>query len=261
MSYALITGGSKGIGKEIALQLAAKGYNILLVARSAEELKLVKTEIESKYKVKSEVFQADLSHTGSPKLIFEWCESNKYDINILINNAGYGLWGFVEDLSIETQLSMIQLNVNALAELTLRFIPLLKKAPKAYIMNVASTAAYQAVPSLAAYAATKSFVVLFTRGLRFELKKTSVSVTCLSPGATDTNFTNRAGMQAMQAVADKFNMQADIVAKIALNGMFARKAEIIPGFTNWISVMATYYLPKPIIEGIAANLYLKNLKR
>lgn len=261
MSYALITGGSKGIGKEIALLLAAKGYNLLLVARSADELKLVKTELEAKYRVKAEILQADLSHTGSPQQIFDWCESNKYDVSILINNAGYGLWGYVEDLSIETQLSMIQLNVNALAELTLRFIPVLKKASKAYIMNVASTAAYQAVPSLAAYAATKSFVVLFTRGLRFELKKTSVSVTCLSPGATDTNFTNRAGMQAMQAVADKFNMKADAVAKIAVNAMLRGKAEIIPGFTNWISVMATYYLPKSIIEGIAANLYIKHLKR
>jgi short-subunit dehydrogenase len=261
MSYALITGGSKGIGREMAFLLAAKGYNILLVARSSDELKLVKSELETKFKVKADIFQSDLSHPDSPKQIYDWCETNKFDINILINNAGYGLWGYVEDLSVEAQLSMIQLNVNALAELTLRFIPILKRTPKAYIMNVASTTAYQAVPTLAAYAATKSFVVLFTRGLRFELKNSSISVTCLSPGATDTNFTNRAGMQAMQAVADKFNMKADVVAKIAVKGMFNTEAEIIPGFVNWISVMATYYLPKSVIEAIAANLYVKHLKR
>lgn len=260
MSYALITGGSKGIGKEIGYLLAAKGYNLLLVARSETELLQTKLEIETKFSVKVDVLSVDLSILAAPKQVLDWCNNNKYDLSILINNAGYGIWGLFEKSTLVEQLNMIQLNVNSLVELTYLFLPILKNVPKAYIMNVASTAAYQAVPSLAAYAATKSFVVLFTRAIRFELKNTAVSVTCLSPGATATNFTNRAGMQAMQAVADKFNMNADIVAKIAVEGMFANKAEIIPGFVNWISTMGTYFLPKSIIEGIAANLYFKHLK-
>ena len=259
MSYALITGGSKGIGKEMAFQLASKGYNLLLVARSFDELNEAKSEIERVYAVKVDVLASDLYSKEAPKQIFDWCESKKYEVSILINNAGHGLWGFFENLALDAQQKMIQLNISALVELTYLFIPILKKSKKAYIMNVGSTAAYQAVPSLAAYAATKSFVVLFTRGIRFELKKSSISVTCLSPGATTTNFTNRAGMQAMQALADKFSMPADVVAKIAVNGMLNGKSEIIPGFVNWISTMATYFLPKSIIENIAANLYLKHL--
>jgi hypothetical protein len=261
MSYALITGGSKGIGKELAICLAKKGYNLILVSRSLDELNATKSELEKSFSVKVFVKNFDLSVSNSAEQVFNWCISENFDISILINNAGYGLWGFFEDLSLESQKNMLQLNVNTLLELTYRILPLLKKQSKSYILNVGSTAAYQAVPSLAAYAASKSFVVLFTRGLRFECRNTPISVTCLSPGATATNFTNRAGMQAMQAIADKFNMQADKVAEIAINGMFAGKAEIIPGFTNWISVMATYFLPKSIIEGIAANLYLKKLQR
>jgi short-subunit dehydrogenase len=120
---------------------------------------------------------------------------------------------------------------------------------------VASTASYQAVPTLATYAATKGFVVLFTRGLRMELKGTPISVTCLSPGATSTNFIDRAGMESMKEKAEKFSMKPEAVAKIAIDGMFKGKAEILPGFVNWISVQLTYFMPKAIPEKIAEGLY------
>jgi short-subunit dehydrogenase len=136
----------------------------------------------------------------------------------------------------------------------------LKQKKQAYILNIGSTAAYQAVPSMAAYSGSKSYVVLFTRALRYELKKTNVSVTCFSPGATASNFTQRAGMQAMQKIADKFNMDTQLVADLGIKAMFAKKAEYIPGILNKISVLATYWLPKSLIETFAANLYLKNLK-
>lgn len=262
MSYALITGGSKGIGKEIAKLLAAKGYNLLLVARSENELATAKTELEAAYKVSVDILSADLSLDGAAHKVKDWATEGGRQISILINNAGYGLWGMFEKQPMEFYHNMMKVNMQTLVDLSYLMLPVLKQNPKAYIMNVASTAAYQAVPSMALYAASKSFVLLFTRALRFEMKKThpGVSVTCLSPGATATNFTNRAGMQAMQAVADKFNMDAGAVAKIAVDGMFKGKAEIIPGFTNLFTVKMIDFMPKSLIESIAANLYLKHLK-
>jgi short-subunit dehydrogenase len=125
---------------------------------------------------------------------------------------------------------------------------------------VASTAAYQAVPTLNTYAATKAFVLLFTRGLRHELKGTSVSVSCLSPGATDTNFIQRAGLEAIKAKADKFSMRADEVAKIGITQMLKGKAEIIPGLVNAITSQLTQWVPKSLTERIAANIYKDALK-
>lgn len=258
--FALITGGSKGIGKEIALELAKRKYNLLLVARSESELASTAKEISERYEVNVFTFPCDLSEKGAARKLLEWVESNKYPIEILINNAGYGIWGYFEKLSLEEQMKMLQVNNAALVELTYLFVPILSNSNKSYILNVASTAAYQAVPALSLYAASKAFVLLFTRGLRHELKRKNISVSCLSPGATSTNFTNRAGMQAMEALAEKFSMKADAVAKIAVQGLFKGKAEIIPGFSNWFSVKAIDFLPKSLIENIAASLYTKHLK-
>jgi uncharacterized protein len=260
MIYALVTGGSKGIGKEMSYLLAKQGFGLLLVARSTEELEKVALDITEKYNVPTSFLAQDLSQVSSPQIIKNWIDENHFEVVILINNAGYGLWGMFEKIPIEFQKNMMQVNMNALVELTYLMLPLLKKQKKSYLMNISSTASYQAVPALAVYAATKSFVLLFTRALKFELKNTNISVTCYSPGATDTNFTNRAGMQAMQAVAAKFNMEAITVAEIGIKAMFAGKAEVIPGFVNILSALATNFLPKSIIEGIAANLYLKFLK-
>lgn len=261
--YALITGSSKGIGKDMALELAQKGYNLLLIARNEDELKTAKIEIQQKFKVDVDYMTEDLSDLAAPKKVLAWVESKKYDVSILINNAGYGLWGMFEKLTFEQQQNMMILNMNTLVELTYLFLPILKKQPQSYILNVASTAAYQSVPGLGVYAATKAFVVSFSRALTFELKKTNVSVTCLSPGTTTTNFTNRAGIKAsetLQATADKFSMPSEVVAKFGIDKLMAKKAEVIPGFTNIVTVWATNFLPKSIIESIAANLYIKNLK-
>lgn len=261
--YAIVTGGSKGIGKEMALELAKKGYDILLIARNESELNITKEELKSKFNINVSCLALDMSQPNAPKQIFDWVSNQNISVSVLVNNAGYGLWGYFDQISIENQQSMMLLNINALVETTYLFLPILKTNPKAYILNVASTASYQAVPGLSVYAATKAFVLSFSRALRYELKNTSVSVTCLCPGATTTNFTNRAGMSKsvdLQATADKFSMPADVVAKFGINALFANKNEVIPGFVNKIQVFATYFLPKIIIETIAANLYLKNIK-
>ncbi len=248
-SYAIVTGASKGIGREIAVLLANKGYKLVLVARSSPELKKLTEDLPKG----SLYFAVDLAVPGAAEKIAEFC---KYlPVSILVNNAGYGLWGSFEQIDIQQQLNMLQLNVNIVVELTHYLLPQLKKHPS-YILNVASTAAYQAVPSLTVYAATKAFVLSFSRALRVELKG-EVSVSCLCPGPTDTGFAHRAGMDALAELAEKFNMRAEEVAKVGLQGMFNKKAEIIPGFLNKLSAVGARHINKGLIERITARLYKK----
>ena len=254
-NYAVVTGASKGIGKEIALQLAQKGYHLLISARSEAELALLAEEIKVKYQVNAFYFAADLSKPGSSKALSEWVNTKTDQLTILVNNAGFGIWGPFDKLELSTQMEMLQLNINAVVELSHHLLPVLKKQPQSYMLNVASTAAYQAMPTMALYAASKSFILSYSRAIRYELKDSSVSVSCLSPGPTATGFGSRAGLDAFAALADKFNMPASVVAKLGLDGMFNKKAEIIAGFLNKVSAFGATLLPKTLIERISANLY------
>lgn len=253
--FALITGASGGIGYYFAHELAKRKHNLILVARSENKLQKLATELKEKYSIACDYLPIDLSQPNASAQITSWCNSNQYEIDILINNAGYGLFGSFENQDLKDVTNMLQLNMNTLVELCHVFMPQLKSKSKAYILNVASTASYQAVPTLASYAASKAFVVLFTRGLRYELKNTNISVSCLSPGTTSTNFMNRAGMESLKERAEKFSMSAEVVAKIGIEGMLKGKAEIIPGFVNWFSAKLTGFVPKALTEKIAASLY------
>ncbi len=256
MSYALITGASKGIGKAIAHELASRMYNVLLVARSENLLKEVSDEIQSKYSATCHYLAADLSQPDAPEKIFRWIIENNYPVSVLVNNAGYTIWSKFEKSDINEQFNMLQLNLHAKLKLIHHLLPLLHKQSKAFILNVASTSAYQAIPTMSTYAASKAFVIMFTRALRMELKNSNISVSCLSPGTTDTDFMNRAKMDALKATAEKFNMKPEDVAFIAIKGMLAGKAEIIPGFVNWISSKMTSLLPKSVSENVAAKIYM-----
>ena len=256
MSFALITGASGGIGLSIARELAKRKINLLLVARSEQKLAESCTQLAKEFGIQAEYLAVDLSAAGASQKVADWVAQKSFAVSILINNAGYGLWGRVDSTPAEELNNMMQLNMVVVANLCQAFLPELKKHQQSYILNVASTAAYQAVPTLSTYAATKAFVVLFTRGLRYELKDSSVSVSCLSPGATSTSFVDRAGMSpSLKEKAEKFSMTAEAVARIGVNGMFNKKAEIIPGFANWLSVQLTYLTPKALPESIAAGLY------
>lgn len=254
-TYALITGASKGIGKAMALALAKRKINLLLAARSVAALNDLREEIQASYDIQIHSLSIDLSEASAASRLYQWVEEKQINISILINNAGFGLWGKFSELKLGEQLEMCQLNMNIVTSLCHYFLPMLQKQKQAYIMNVCSTAAYQAVPTMAVYSATKAYVLLFTRALRFELKDSRVSVTCFSPGPVDTGFAERAGLDAFSKMAEKFNMKPDEVAEIALKGMFAKKSEIIPGFTNIISVYANRILPKAFIEKMAAGIY------
>jgi short-subunit dehydrogenase len=256
MEYALITGSSKGIGKAIATELASRGFNVLLVARSEELLQQVAAQIMSRYKVKADWLALDLAHPHAPQSVYDWCRAKEYKVQALVNNAGYGLSGPFEKYSLEQHWNMMQLNMQTLVGLVRLFLPDLRLLPRAYVLNIASSAAYQAVPKLSLYAATKAFVLAFSRGLHQELRGTPVSITCVSPGATDTDFPNRAqlGEKGMKA-AEKFNMSPETVASLAVKAMLAGKSEVIVGFINKLGAAMAWLLPKSVVEKTAMKIY------
>ena len=258
--YALVTGASRGIGRAISLLLAQRGYDLLLVARSEDQLAALAQEIAQKHQRQAQVLPLDLAAAGAAETVATWALGHTEQLAILVNNAGYGLWGRFEQLGLTEQQNMLQLNMTLPVGLTHALLPAMHKAPKAYILNVSSTAAYQAVPSLSLYAASKSFLLSFSRGLRYELKSSNVSVTCLCPGATTTAFADRAGMGAeLQATANKVSMTPEAVAEAAVAGLLAGEAEIVPGVLNKVSAGLTSFVPKGIVEKIAAGIYEKYL--
>ncbi|HTF80208.1 MAG TPA: SDR family NAD(P)-dependent oxidoreductase, partial [Cytophagales bacterium] len=219
--YALITGGSRGIGKALAAQLASRGYHLLLVAGTehllhdtAETLQSLHPHIKIKY------LAIDLSSDTAAQAVFDWSTPFHHQIHILANNAGVGINGHFTEKLLGQQLSVIDVNFRTLVALSYLFVPILKSQKKAYLLNVASTAAYQSVPYLTIYAASKAAVLSFSRGLKHELRNSSVSVSCLSPGSTDTNFADRAEMSAaLKKLAQKFNMSPEKVAAVAVEGL------------------------------------------
>ncbi|TGE09622.1 SDR family NAD(P)-dependent oxidoreductase [Hymenobacter fodinae] len=261
MKTALITGASRGIGRALAAELAHCGYHLLLAARSADQLEQVAAELRQRHGIEVHVYAADLATPGAAAALAAWAQAQTSELAVLVNNAGYGLWGRFEELSLEEQQNMLQLNMLLPMELTHALLPQLRQQPKAYILNVASTAAYQAVPTLTLYAASKAFLLSFSRGLRYELRDTSVSVTCLSPGSTTTDFADRAGMNAqLQETANKVSMTPQQVAQAAVAALLSGVAEIIPGTLNKVSAKLTSFVPKSLTERIAAGIYEKHLK-
>lgn len=256
MSYALITGASKGIGKEIANELAMRGYDLLIIARNSYELQQVKEAIEKKYANTVHYLVADLSELGSVERIYQWVLEKQVDLRILVNNAGYGLVGDFESYSYLENQKMMQVNMNALVESCHTFYPMLTGKGQAYVLNIASSTAYQAIPLMSLYAATKVFVLNFSRGLFHEWKEKGISVTAVSPGATTSSFNDRANLpEKARNAAKKVTMTAESVAKIAIEGMFAKKPEVITGFINKLGAFLAWVAPKSITEKIAKGIY------
>lgn len=256
MSYALITGASKGIGRAIARELASRKINVLLVARSESLLASLADEIENDYKVQCHYRVADLSTTEAPDKIYQWCIGQQYPVHILVNNAGYGLSGSFDSRSIDEHIDIINVGMLSTIKLIHLFLPQLKQQPKAYILNIGSSAAYQAVPYLATYAAAKSFIVSFSRALKYELRHSNVKVSIVSPGVTDTDFSIRANVpEKGLRTAEKIAMTPEQVAKIAVASMFKERTEVLTGFITKAATFFVKLLPKKFSEKTAAKFY------
>jgi uncharacterized protein len=256
MPTALITGASKGIGRAIADELASRKFDVLLVARSETPLRELALQLSSTYGVKASYLALDLASPGAAQTLLDWCRTNDTLPTALVNNAGYGLSGPFEKHLVAEHTDMLQVNAVVLMQLCHLFLPELRQQSRGYILNIASSAAYQAIPKLSLYAASKSLVLQFSRGLAQELRGSTVSVTAVSPGATDTDFVSRAqiGEKGLKA-AQKVNMTAEAVAKQAVDAMLAGRIEVITGLLNKIGAWAAWLLPKSFIERTAGSIY------
>ena len=256
MAYALVTGAAKGIGKGIAKELARLDFDLLLVDLDEAALTATKSEIESTSGSLVYALPLDLSAPGALEVLTLWSAIWHDELEVVVNNAGFGLNGAFEQMALEEQLNIIDVNIKAQVSLSHAYIPVLKKQTSAWLLNVGSTTCFQTVPYLNIYAASKAFVLSFTRGLRYELRHSSISVSLLIPGSTDTDFVNRARMSdAVKKTAEKFNMSPAAVAKIAVRGLFKGKAEIIPGFSNKLHAFFPRFVPKRWVEVLAGNIY------
>ena len=224
---ALVTGASSGIGREIARILGAQGCDLVVTARRRAELEALAEELASEHSIDVKVIVADLSdEIGVENLIREAGE-----VDILINNAGFGFMGKHTALDQAGQLNMIDLNVRALTHLARHYSAEMKARGSGRILNVASIAGYQPGPNMAVYCATKAYVLSYTRALHSELKKSGVSVTALCPGFVETGFQEVAGME-LGALELSGAVPADKVAKTAVKAMRKGRREVIPGLLN-----------------------------
>ncbi len=248
---ALVTGASGGIGYEIAKQLAAQKCNLILVARSKAELEKIAAELKNNY-VKVTVLTTDLSSSGSAEKLYREIKKAKLTVNILINNAGYGLSGQFSEISKNDQIEMIQLNIASLVALTHLFIDDIVKQGSGAILNVASTAAFQPVPWMSVYAASKSFVLNFSEGIRSEYKDQSIIVTTLCPGPVATGFAKRAHAKPFRF---RNAMAPEYVARAALDGLKRGDAIVVPGFRNQVGAIAVKLFPRSFVRAVVKDLF------
>jgi len=252
----LITGATSGIGRDFAHIFAEQGFNLFIVSRSKSKLSDVKEEIENTCKVKVETMAIDLSNRSAAQEIFDKISQSNQKIDILINNAGFGVQGEHTELELLKIDQMLSLNTITLTHLCSLFGKEMKKRKSGYILNVASTGAYGPAPYFAAYAATKSYVLYFSEALAKELEDYNVVVTCLSPGVTNTNFFNAAGIgdKSNGFWSNKARMDSRKVAEYGIKKLFLGKLSVIPGFMNSFLVFLYRFLPRSMSANIAKKV-------
>jgi uncharacterized protein len=244
MNTTLITGSSSGIGAAFARKLAMRGRNVLLVARSEDKLITLCNELGRLSGVRAQYFALDLTQPGSALQLFEETRKRGLEIDMLINNAGFGSMGDFARLDLPNELKMIDLNVGALVELTHRFLTPMRERKQGTIINVASTAGFQPVPYMATYAATKAFVLSFSEALWEENRRHGVHVMALCPGVTETSFfeaskMDRPPMRTIQT--------AEEVVDVALRGLARRKSSVVSGWTNLLMVETERFVPRSMV--------------
>jgi short-subunit dehydrogenase len=241
----LITGASGGIGEELARICAAQGHELALVARSQDKLTSLADEIAATGRARPFILALDLSAMGAPALLTQRLAAANLSVEILINNAGFGLIGPAIELDREEQIAMVDLNIRALTDLTLRCLPQIR-AHRGRIMNVASIAAFLPGPGMAVYYATKAYVTSFSDALWQELRGSSVSVTSLCPGVTATGFGLRAGFDEA-LVKHMPAMSARSVAELGYRAMMKGKRRVITGLFNRLLVASMPLTPRALL--------------
>jgi short-subunit dehydrogenase len=249
----LITGASSGIGRELARLYAADGAGLVLIARSQDRLRELADDLAARYGVQAQVLPADLSRAASAGEIADALAQRHVDVDVLVNNAGFGAHGSVAGLGARRQLDIIDVNVAALTRLTALLLPGMLARRRGAILNVASTAGFQPGPNQAVYCATKAYVLSFTQALAEEVRGSGVRVSCLAPGATGTGFAAQAGMAGTRLFR-RGVMDAARVARAGHDGLRQGKTLVIPGLRNRFLAFGVRLTPRALATKIAARL-------
>lgn len=246
----LLTGASSGIGYELSKIFAKNRYDLILVARNKDKLEQIKCELEQ-FNVRISIFSKDLSLPHASRELYEEIKKQGQHVDILINNAGYGMTGKFTDLEWEKQLNMMHLNMIALTELTHLFVQDMINMKFGRIMNVGSIASFIATPSMSVYAASKAFVLSFSESLNTELKsKGDISVTALCPGPTKTNFAKVANVGELEHFFNRYGMTAKEVAQIGYRALIKKEPVIVPGLKFRGAVYLTRFIPRKLLQNL-----------
>lgn len=250
---ALVTGASSGLGVDFARHLAARGCNLILVARREHQLRAVQEEISQRYGVDVLIIPMDLAAANAPQTLYDQIKAEGKQVDVLINNAGYGLYGRFTEIEWEREKNMLELDIITLMHLTKLFVKDMVTRNYGFILLVASIGAYQPSPLYASYSAAKSFVLNFGEALNYELSKTNVRCTVISPGITATEFLKVSGQQASlyQRLA---MMKSEDVTRIGIESMLKGKPSVVPGWLNAISVWSNRLMPRRLSAAVAYRL-------
>jgi short-subunit dehydrogenase len=254
---ALITGASSGLGEQFAGLFAKDGYDVVLVARNAAKLEEIKKRLEAEHSIRALALPGDLGDRATAARIHRELASKGIAIDFLVNNAGFGSNGAFLDLDLATEIGMVELNVVALVELTHLFVRGMRERKSGRVLNIGSTAGFQPGPYMATYYATKAFVMSFSEALAHELRDSGVTVTCYCPGATATEFSNRAGNNKSR-LFQRAVAKADQVAIDAYRSMMRGEKLAVHGVMNGIVATSIRFLPRPLVRAAAARLNQQN---
>jgi len=251
---AVITGASSGIGLELAGLMAFDRIDLVLASRNREKLETIRDNLTKKYGIKVKIIQIDLSDEASPEKLFYEVKKSGLQIDYLINNAGFGDYGFFIDSDPDKLSRMIDLNIKTLTRLTRLFAPLMVLQGRGAIMNVASTAAFQPGPLMAVYYATKAYVLSFSQALAKELEGSGVTVTALCPGATDTGFKSAANLEGSKLFAGKRIASALDVARYGYKAMLKGKRIAVHGIINSLLVFSVRLMPSSLVTDFVMKI-------
>lgn len=259
-TYTLITGASAGIGQAMAEECARQGQNLILVALQETGLLQTAVGLQEQYGVDIKTIELNLIAPNAIQYLFDWCHEQGLRINVLINNAGIGNYSCFQESSLEVYQHMIQLNVSAVVALTHLFIPKLREHQSAYILNVGSFAALMPLPYKSVYAASKSFVLTFSRSLQMELKPYNIYVSCLCPGPTSTKSMRKRN-QHVQNGNSILTKTPEDVARRAIKGLFNKEGLIIPGWKNRFMIRLGRILPFSVKSYILKRIFKDGIEK
>ena len=252
-SFALVTGASQGLGKVFAQALAARKQNVIVVARSIDKLESLARGLRQSQSVLVEALEFDLASPSAGPRLAQQLRDRKFQVNLLVNNAGFGVRGEFLGLPLERQMAMLQLNNAAVVELTYSLLPLLMEHPQAGIINVSSTAGFQPIPYAIFYAATKSFLMCFSLGLQEELRSKRVSVVTLCPGRILADTHPGEARNGNRKFGFVYQSAEDVVRE-ALESLAKGGGLVIPGFVNKLSVFAQRLIPRRPVPKLVAKM-------